>query len=234
MAATLLSAVLMAGIVGPALETFLVATQKANGAWEPNYTLVLDKDPLVATSRRGRDYTIGAVVVGEPDAPGVPLLADRPLLVDQALLAPALADPGSPDGARESAVPPGSSREHLAAGIANLCLPAVDSEALLYVLDWRVGLALTCFVATSTMATSRPARRCPSATAANNASSVVLNRSYDIASATRSSIVRKVNSGVPGASSAIVFRTAGMIAFGSPAVRMNSVSRPYGDWLYER
>jgi cysteine desulfurase len=38
-------------------------------------------------------------------------------------------------GAVESAVPPGADRDHLVAGIANLCLPAVDSEALLYVLE---------------------------------------------------------------------------------------------------
>jgi cysteine desulfurase len=38
-------------------------------------------------------------------------------------------------GAVESAVPPGASRDHLVAGTANLCLPAVDSEALLYVLE---------------------------------------------------------------------------------------------------
>jgi cysteine desulfurase len=42
---------------------------------------------------------------------------------------------GSLDGTRESAVPSGSSRDHLVAGIANLCLPAVDSEALLFVLE---------------------------------------------------------------------------------------------------
>jgi cysteine desulfurase len=38
-------------------------------------------------------------------------------------------------GAIESAVPPGTDRDHLIAGIANVCLPAVDSEALLYVLE---------------------------------------------------------------------------------------------------
>lgn len=38
-------------------------------------------------------------------------------------------------GARENAVPVGSDRRHLVAGIANVCLPAVDSEALLYVLE---------------------------------------------------------------------------------------------------
>jgi cysteine desulfurase len=39
------------------------------------------------------------------------------------------------DGTRESAVPAGSSRSHLVAGIANVCLPAVDSEALLFLLE---------------------------------------------------------------------------------------------------
>jgi cysteine desulfurase len=39
------------------------------------------------------------------------------------------------DGTRESAVPSGSARDHLVAGIANLCLPAVDSEALLFLLE---------------------------------------------------------------------------------------------------
>ncbi len=38
-------------------------------------------------------------------------------------------------GARESAVPAGSSRDHLVAGIANVCLPQVDSEALLFLLE---------------------------------------------------------------------------------------------------
>lgn len=38
-------------------------------------------------------------------------------------------------GALESAVPEGSDRTHLVAGVANLCLPAVDSEALLYLLE---------------------------------------------------------------------------------------------------
>jgi cysteine desulfurase len=42
---------------------------------------------------------------------------------------------GAIDGTRESAVPAGSSRDHLVAGIANLCLPAVDSEALLFLLE---------------------------------------------------------------------------------------------------
>ena len=38
-------------------------------------------------------------------------------------------------GAHESAVPAGESRDHLVAGIANLCLPQVDSEALLFLLE---------------------------------------------------------------------------------------------------
>jgi cysteine desulfurase len=38
-------------------------------------------------------------------------------------------------GAVETAVPPGAARHHLVAGVANVCLPAVDSEALLYVLE---------------------------------------------------------------------------------------------------
>ena len=38
-------------------------------------------------------------------------------------------------GTRESAVPAGSTRDHLVAGIANVCLPAVNSEALLFVLE---------------------------------------------------------------------------------------------------
>jgi cysteine desulfurase len=62
----------------------------------------------------------------------------RPALVERSRTwrdALAASTCGAVDGARESAVPPGSSREHLVAGIANLCLPAVDSEALLYVLE---------------------------------------------------------------------------------------------------
>ena len=39
------------------------------------------------------------------------------------------------EGTRESAVPQGSSRDHLVAGVANVCLPAVDSEALLFLLE---------------------------------------------------------------------------------------------------
>jgi cysteine desulfurase len=38
-------------------------------------------------------------------------------------------------GAVETAVPDGSTRTHLVAGIANVCLPAVDSEALLYLME---------------------------------------------------------------------------------------------------
>ena len=38
-------------------------------------------------------------------------------------------------GTRDSAVPIGSTRDHLVAGIANVCLPAVNSEALLFVLE---------------------------------------------------------------------------------------------------
>ncbi|MFL6206551.1 MAG: cysteine desulfurase family protein [Acidimicrobiales bacterium] len=51
----------------------------------------------------------------------------RDLLVDS------IAD--AVEGTRESAAPAGSGREHLVAGIANVCLPAVDSEALLFVLE---------------------------------------------------------------------------------------------------
>ncbi len=38
-------------------------------------------------------------------------------------------------GSIESAVAPDQGRDHLVSGIVNLCLPAVDSEALLYVLE---------------------------------------------------------------------------------------------------
>jgi cysteine desulfurase len=38
-------------------------------------------------------------------------------------------------GTLESAVPHGASRDHLVAGIANVCLPEVDSEALLFLLE---------------------------------------------------------------------------------------------------
>jgi cysteine desulfurase len=38
-------------------------------------------------------------------------------------------------GAIESAVPEGSDHRHLVAGVANVCLPAVDSEALLFLLE---------------------------------------------------------------------------------------------------
>jgi cysteine desulfurase len=43
-------------------------------------------------------------------------------------------------GAIESAVPDGHAREHLVAGIANVCLPAVDSEALLFLLEHEHGV----------------------------------------------------------------------------------------------
>jgi cysteine desulfurase len=46
---------------------------------------------------------------------------------------------GVPD-AIESAVPPGVGRDHLVAGIANVCLPSVDSEALLYLLEHEHGV----------------------------------------------------------------------------------------------
>jgi cysteine desulfurase len=39
-----------------------------------------------------------------------------------------------------SAVPAGAGHDHLAAGLANVCLPAVDSEALLYVLEHEHGV----------------------------------------------------------------------------------------------
>jgi cysteine desulfurase len=38
-------------------------------------------------------------------------------------------------GAIDSAVPPGGTAEHLVPGIVHLCLPAVDSEALLFLLE---------------------------------------------------------------------------------------------------
>jgi cysteine desulfurase len=38
-------------------------------------------------------------------------------------------------GTLESAAPPGAGRQHLVPGIVNLCLPAVDSEALLFRLE---------------------------------------------------------------------------------------------------
>lgn len=43
-------------------------------------------------------------------------------------------------GTVESAAPAGSSRDHVVAGIANLCLPEVDSEALLYLLEHDHGV----------------------------------------------------------------------------------------------
>jgi cysteine desulfurase len=39
------------------------------------------------------------------------------------------------DGAVDSAIPPGAGIDHLVPGIVNLCLPAVDSEALLFLLE---------------------------------------------------------------------------------------------------
>jgi cysteine desulfurase len=64
--------------------------------------------------------------------------ADRPALVERARawrdeLVTAITH--EVEGTRESAVPGGSSRDHLVAGIANVCLPAVDSEALLFLLE---------------------------------------------------------------------------------------------------
>ena len=64
---------------------------------------------------------------------------DRARLVDAApsLARPALRRPSWPPspGAVASAVPTGATRDHLVAGVVNVCLPAVDSEALLYVLE---------------------------------------------------------------------------------------------------
>jgi cysteine desulfurase len=48
-----------------------------------------------------------------------------------ALVGAAMAVPGT----TESVVPSKATRDHLVAGIANLCLPAVESEALLFVLE---------------------------------------------------------------------------------------------------
>ena len=70
-------------------------------------------------------------------AAAVAATTQRPALVERAeawraaLTASALALPG----AVESAVPSGSTRDHLVPGIVNVCLPEVDSEALLYVLE---------------------------------------------------------------------------------------------------
>jgi cysteine desulfurase len=50
----------------------------------------------------------------------------RDALADAAMVIP---------GTMESVVPSGATRDHLVAGIANVCLPAVDSEALLFLLE---------------------------------------------------------------------------------------------------
>jgi carbon-monoxide dehydrogenase medium subunit len=83
-------------------------------ATEPNEVVVGARIPVGGsgrwafheTVRRYSDFaTVSVAVMARPEGLRVVLggVADRPLLVDQAMLAPALADPGSPDGARESA-----------------------------------------------------------------------------------------------------------------------------------
>jgi len=59
-------------------------------------------------------------------------LVDRSLRWRDRLFAAVLA---SVPGSIASAVPTGATRDHLVAGVVNVCLPTVDSEALLYVLE---------------------------------------------------------------------------------------------------
>jgi cysteine desulfurase len=76
-------------------------------------------------------------------AAAVAAAADRPDLVARAgrwrdQLVAAVREELS--DAVESAAPSGGGRDHLVAGIANLCLPAVDSEALLFLLEHDHGV----------------------------------------------------------------------------------------------
>ncbi|WP_101948967.1 xanthine dehydrogenase family protein subunit M [Mycobacterium sp. 3519A] len=86
---------------------------------EPNEVIVGGRIPVAGQSRWGfhevvRRYsdfaTVSVAVMARPSAAGAITLrmvlggvADRPLLVDDELLVPALSDPGNPDRARESA-----------------------------------------------------------------------------------------------------------------------------------
>ncbi len=88
-------------------------------AIEPNEVIVGGRIPIGDAGRwafhevvrRYSDFaTVSVAVMARPTASGAPGLrvvlggvADRPLLVDKELLAPALSDPGNPDRARESA-----------------------------------------------------------------------------------------------------------------------------------
>jgi cysteine desulfurase len=85
--------------------------------------------------RSGTQDVAGAVGFAEAAEAAA---ADRDALVQRATTwRAALADAvlaGVP-GAVESAVPTAGQRAHLAGGYANLCLPGVDSEALLFLLE---------------------------------------------------------------------------------------------------
>ena len=86
--------------------------------------------------RSGTQDVAGAVGFA---AAAVASLRDRARLVDRepSLARPARRRPSWPavPGPVESAVPSGATRDHLVAGVANVCLPAVDSEALLFLLE---------------------------------------------------------------------------------------------------
>jgi CO/xanthine dehydrogenase FAD-binding subunit len=106
-----------AGIRTVSAESFFITYLTT--ATEPNEVVVGGRIPIGAAgrwafhevARRYSDFATVSVTVmtrTSPDgSPGLRVVlggvADRPLLVDQAMLAPALADPGSPDRARESA-----------------------------------------------------------------------------------------------------------------------------------
>ncbi|MBO0679089.1 FAD binding domain-containing protein [Mycolicibacterium sp. S2-37] len=94
---------------------------------EPNEVVVGGRIPVGGGARWGfheavRRYsdfaTVSVAVMATPTSDGGPRLrvvlggvADRPLLVDHEMLAPALADPGNPDRARESAEAIAASRD---------------------------------------------------------------------------------------------------------------------------
>jgi CO/xanthine dehydrogenase FAD-binding subunit len=111
-------------VLGPAGERKIAADNffvtYLTTATEPNEVVTGARLPVATDGRWGfhevvRRYsdfaTVSVSVLARPGAPGGPPhlrvvlggVADRPVLVDQQLLEPALSDPGDPHGSRESA-----------------------------------------------------------------------------------------------------------------------------------
>ncbi|WP_156618501.1 xanthine dehydrogenase family protein subunit M [Mycobacterium sp. 852013-51886_SCH5428379] len=103
-----------AGVRSVAADTFFITYLTT--ATEPNEVVIGGRIPIGGSARwafhevarRYSDFaTVSVAVMARPGNEGLRVVlggvADKPVLVDRELLAPALADPGNPDRARESA-----------------------------------------------------------------------------------------------------------------------------------